>query len=267
MKYFYKTAALGLGLAITLAAGCAGNKKAEAALARPGDEAPPDFVTGPAMLPLEDFDGFSADVVETTSSSNGAPAASGQLIGRMGRLIFQPRTTANIKKAKFYRGGMFFIWDIPTQKGYVLSEALQGYAPIFSPAGVTNQVPQNKDLASENANGHPCHRGQVMLALSDGFTARLTVWQADDLQRFPVRVRAETAGRAVTVDFSNIRLDLPNPQLFFPPAGFTKFPSSMALINELMIRESASRSGPSGPMAAPVQTDEHPIGMPGLNKY
>jgi hypothetical protein len=266
MKHSCKIAALGLSLAIGLGSGCTSNKKIEAAMARLGDEAPPDFVTGPALTPLDDYDGYSADVVETTTS-NAVPIASGQLIGRMGRVIYQPWTTAKIKKEKFYRGGMFFIWDIDDQKGYVLSEALQGYAPIGSPTGVTNQVPVTKDMVSENVNGHPCHRGEFILSLADGSSARLTEWRADDLQHFPVRVRVERPGRTITLDFSNVRLSPPDQGLFFPPTVFTKYPSSMALINELMIRESALRSGPSGPMAAPVQTDEHPMQMPGLNKY
>lgn len=261
MKHFHQTALLGLGLALALAAGCASEQRKDAAMARVGDEAPPDFVAGPALVSLEAVDGFSADVAETTA--DGAPGASGQLIGLMGRLIYQPWTTANVKKAKFYRGGMFFIWDIAAQKGYVLSEALQGYAPVSSPASVTNQVELTKAPASENVNGHPCHRGQVMLALSDGSSARLTEWRADDLRRFPVRVRVESAGRDITVDFSNVRLDLPSRELFLPPPTFTQYASSMALINELMIRESAFRTGPSGPMAAPVQTSEPPVGMPG----
>ena len=215
MKRTYH-ALLVLGLAMALVAGCASEKRKDAAMARVGDETPPDFVTGPALVSLQNFDGFSADVVATTA--NGAPAVSGQLIGLLGRLIYQPSTTANIKKAKYYRGGMFFIWDTTTQKGYVLSEALQGYAPISSTAGVTNQVELTKELASEIVNGHPCHRGQVLIALSDGSSARLTEWRADDLRRFPVRVRSEIAGREITVDFSNIRLDLPFPRTL-PSAG------------------------------------------------
>jgi hypothetical protein len=261
MKGIFQTTLLGaLSLAMMLAVGCTSEKQKDAAMARVGDEGPPDFVTGPALVSLEKFEGFSADVVAT--AANGAPAVSGQLIGLMGRLIYQPSTTANIKNAKYYRGGMFFIWDTSTQKGYVLSEALQGYAPITNAASVTNQVDLTAAPVSEIVNGHPCHRGQLLLALSDGSGARLTEWRADDLRHFPVRVRAETAGREVTVDLTNIRLDLPSRDLFLPPASFTRYASSMALINELMIRESALRSGPTGPMAAPTQPDEHPAGIP-----
>jgi hypothetical protein len=116
-------------------------------------------------------------------------------------------------------------------------------------------------------NGHPCHRGQVILAFNDGSSARLTEWRADDLQHFPVRIQAESAGREVTVDFSDVRLDVPQPDLFNPPSSFTKYASATALINELMIRESALRSGPSGPMATPVETGVAPAVAPGANRY
>ena len=51
-----------------------------------------------------------------------------------GQLIFQPLTTANVKKGKIVRGGMFFIWDSAGQSGFVVSEALQAFAPISAPS-------------------------------------------------------------------------------------------------------------------------------------
>jgi hypothetical protein len=74
----------------------------------------------------------------------------------------------------------------------------------------------------------------------------LTEWNADDLNHFPVRLRTEYAGRQETVDFSNVRMDLPPPELFSPPGGFTQYPNPVALINELIIRESTYRTGPLG---------------------
>ena len=105
-------------------------------------------------------------------------------------------------------------------------------------------TPENNEPVSEQANGHPCHRIEKMAALSDGSTAKLTEWRADDLNRFPVRVRAESEGRRITVDFSDIRLDIPRLELFVPPGGFTQYASAAALINELMIRESVAEERP-----------------------
>ena len=252
--------ALGMTLAAVFLAGCASENRQEAALARMGDESPPEFLVGPVAVALTNFDGFSANVVTTTSASaasgaSGARADSGQLLARQGRFIFQPLTTANIKKGKIVRGGMFFIWDGAVQRGYVVSEALQGFAPISAAFRITIVTPESKEPVSEEADGHACHRIEELAVLNDGSTAKLTEWRADDLNRFPVRVRAESEGRRITVDFSDIRLDLPGMELFAPPGGFTQYASAAALINELMIRESALKKGPSGEAPPPDQPD------------
>jgi hypothetical protein len=246
MRNLQHTATLGLTLAAAFLAGCASEKRQEAALARMGDESPPDFLVGPVSAALTNYDGFSANVVATTSAASDTRAVSGQLLERQGRFIFQPPATANMKKGKIVRGGMFFIWDAVVQRGYVVSEALQGFAPISAPSRITIVTPENHEPVSEQANGHPCHRIEKMAALSDGTAAKLTEWRADDLNRFPVRVRAESEGRRITVDLSDIRLDLPAVELFVPPGGFTEYASAAALINELMIRESSLKKGPSG---------------------
>lgn len=257
-------------LAAVFLAGCASEKRQEAALARMGDESPPDFLVGPATVALTNFDGFSANVVTTTAASaaggaSGARADSGQLLARQGRFIFQPLTTANIKKGKIVRGGMFFIWDGAVQRGYVVSEALQGFAPITSASRITLVTPESKEPVSEEANGHACHRLEKLAVLSDGSTARLTEWCADDLNRFPVRVRAESEGRRITVDFSDIRLDLPGMELFAPPGGFTQYASAAALINELMIRESSLKKSPSSEAPLPGEPGNWDA-QPGLGR-
>ena len=66
MRNSYRTATWGITLAAALPAGCASEKRQEAALARMGDESPPDFLVGPASTALAGFDGFSANVVSTT---------------------------------------------------------------------------------------------------------------------------------------------------------------------------------------------------------
>ena len=250
MRRIHHTAVLKIVLATALLAGCASEKRKEAALAHMGDETPPDFLTGPASAVLTGFDGFSADVVATSPSSPGAPTAAGQVIERQGRLIFQPMSTAKVKKGRIVRGGMFFIWDSVGQRGYVVSEALQGYAPMTAWCQITNVAPESKEAVSEEVNGHPCHRLEKRVALSDGSTARLTEWSADDLNRFPVRVRTERGGRQETVDFSEVRLDVPAPELFVPPGGFTQYASAAALISELIIRESSFKTGATGATGA-----------------
>jgi hypothetical protein len=254
MNLLQRTAILAACLGAAFLTGCASEAKKEATLAKLGDETPPEFMVGPASESLVDFDGFSANVVENDSPilpgaatpARPARSVSGVVIGRKGRLIYQPWTTAQIKDGKITHGGMFFIWDINVQRGYVLSEALQGYAPIAPPVLITNSAPANNALASEPVNGHPCHRVESTVEMADGSTAKLTEWRADDLGRFPVRLQVSSGGREETVDFTNVRLDLAKPELFMPPGDFTKYASAGLLINELMIREASFKAGPSG---------------------
>ncbi len=256
MRTAHRTTALGIALAAALLAGCASEKSREATLARMGDESPPDFLTGPASTALAGSDGFSANAVATTTDSSllfpaaasegaGPRAASGQVIGRKGLLIFQPLTTGKVKGGKIVRGGMFFIWDTARQSGFVVSVALQGFAPISAPFQVTNVAAGDQQMSPEFVNGHACLRAEKIASLSDGSTAKLTAWLAEDLKHFPVRIRTESGGRRTTVDFSDIRFDIPSADLFSPPADFIQYAGASALINELMIRESTLKKGPS----------------------
>ena len=251
MKHLHRITILAFALAV---AGCTSEKAREAALARMGDEVPPDFLVGPASVALTNLDGFSATIASSVTVDAVPHAFSGQLLERQGRLLFQPMTTAKSKKGKIIRGGMIFIWDTVSSRGNVVSEALQGYAPLNSPVHVTGVVLVSQTPVAEQANGHPCHRVESTVSLSDGSSAKLTEWRADDLNHLPVRVRTEGGGRLVNVDLTDIRLDLPDRELFSPPVAFTSYQSPLALINELLIRESSLKSGPtSGGQGFPNQ--------------
>jgi len=253
---------LAFGLAV---AGCASEKSKEAALAHMGDESPPDFLVGPASVALTNFDGFSATVVSTASEDAVQRTYSGQILEREGRLLFQPMTTAKTKKGKIIRGGMIFIWEPGLNRGEVVSEALQGYAPLAPAVRIAGVAPGSMTGVPEPINGRPCHRVESTVTLSDGSLARVTEWRADDLGRVPVRVRSEQGGHLVTLDLTDIRLELPNPELFVPPTEFTRYDSALALINELLIREAPLKGGPSSGPGIPAGGPENPR-TPGLGR-
>jgi hypothetical protein len=213
-----------------------------------GDESPPDFLVGPVSTVLTNLNGFSAHITITTTSPDGAARAkSGELLGREGRLIFQPALRIKGKRARAV-GGLFFIWDVTKQSGYVLSEALQGYAPIKSDAGPAGQINIIKEGIQADVNGHPCHRCAAVVVWNNGHTTHLTLWQADDAGHFPVRIETANGPDHMTLDFSEIRLEFPAQGIFLPPDGFTAYASSIALMNELIVRESS--------MAIKYQTGE-----------
>ena len=216
--------------------GCASSKVPKVVF-HAGDEVPPDFLTGPASLLLTNLDGFSASIAFSQSSPGGLPQnGSGDLIEREGRLIYQPAGTGR-KKKTLIEGGMIFIWNEDQRTGYVLSDPLQAYAGISVMLQGTNLVWNTEGAVEEEANGHPCRRLQAIVACDDGSTAHFTVWEAEDAKRLPVRIRSDVGSRQLTVNLSNIRLELPAPELFIPPDGFTKYPTAVALMNEMIVRQ------------------------------
>lgn len=223
-----------MGLAVAAMCGCVSHS---GPTYHAGDEAPPDFLTGPAAIALTNFEGYSAELSATMSTGGSETRmVSGEILVRDGRLIFQ-RSLRGQKKKERKSGGLFFIWDESKHDGFVLSEALQAYAPIRSNLMVTNEVTLGKEGTEEEVDTHPCHRSETVVHLNDGTTGRLVLWRADDLRHFPIRIEAVNGPKQVTLNLTDVRLELPSQELFSPPDGFTAYGNSVALMNELITRE------------------------------
>jgi hypothetical protein len=242
MKFLYRVGFL--TLAAFVLAGCFSKPKI---LYRVSDARPPDFLAGPEALFLTNVAGFSAKLTGSISSETGGQSTlAGDLLGREGSLIFQPLSSVKGKRARS-EGGMFFIWNETAQAGFVLSDPLQAYAPTVMTVQPTNVVLNTIGAVDEEANGHPCRRIDALVQSSDGSTERFQVWQAKDARLFPVRIKSAPGPQEVVINFSDVRLELPPAELFGPPDGFVKYDSPMALINELIVRQSALNRRNEGP--------------------
>jgi hypothetical protein len=252
MKYLHRIGFPALALAIF--AGCASGPKN---FYRVGDEKPPDFLSGPVALLLTNVDGFSARVTVLISSENGGHrTVAGDLLEREGSLVFQPESSVKGKRART-EGGMFFIWNEIAHAGFVLSDPLQAYAPTGEAIQPINLQFNTTGAVQEEANGHPCRRVEALVQSSDGSVERFKVWQAQDARNFPVRISTPPGPRQMVLDFSNLRLELPDATLFSPPDGFMRYDSSVALMNELIIRQSALTKRNEG---VPFSNDTGPAG-------
>jgi hypothetical protein len=214
---------------------------------RAGDEVPPGFLTGPVAMVLTNLGGFSAHVISTITAPDEPPQTrSGELLGREGVLLFQP-TLALKGKRKQTEGGLFFIWDEKMHSGYVMSEALQAYAPISPLVVRAARLNFTQEGVQEEIDGHPCHRREALVELDDGRKERMTLWEADDDKHFPVRIEAMKGIERMTLNFSEVRLEYPAQELFLPPDGFTSYASATAMMNELIVRDASYAKKSSGP--------------------
>jgi hypothetical protein len=248
-----------LALTAAFMAGCSTQPKV---YYRAGDEKPPDFLAGPLAVLLTNVDGFSAKMPGTVSSPNGGQRTrAGDLLGRQGSLIYQPENPAKGKRARS-EGGMFFIWNETSHSGFVLSDPLQAFAPASTNVQPTNVVLNPAGAAQEEVNGHPCRRIEAVVQSNDGSSAQFKIWEAQDAKDFPVRIQTSAGPRQMTLNFSNLRLELPPSELFGPPDGFMKYETPVALMNELIIRQIAMAKQNEG---KPLELS--PDGSPNLNNW
>lgn len=230
-------AVLLLGLCALLAGGCAhGPPTDHGEFTRVYTPQVPVFLSGPAAVLLTNTAGFSARVTDRGDSAfPGSDSVEGELLGRGTTLIFAPRETGpEDKQIKF--GGFSYIWDVASGSGYVLSDALQGYAPVASTLRVTNVV----FGAGENDSR------EATILMNDGGKAVFRVWPGDPRKQFPARLEGRTRP-PLTLTFAKVRLEAPAAGLFKPPEGFTRYPSAEALADEIAVRQHNFRRGAREP--------------------
>jgi hypothetical protein len=231
-----------------LAAGCAHSKKSGGG-AIEGYSVPraPVFLNGPMALLLTNVNGFRAQaVLETGVSAQGGEVVAGELMGRGGKLVFAPGP-GNVAGKRSPPGGSAFIWDVTANRGYLLNDPMQAYAPISVNRQFTNVATGSamNGVAAEKISGHPCQPAQATVAESDGSVTGFRLWRATDLGGFPVRITRASDGPPLTLTLSKIRLETLPDDLFQPPSSFAKYDSAEGLMNELAARQNNYKRRPT----------------------
>src|SRR5581483_1590479 len=228
VRYWLTTAAL--IVPALLGAGCAATSHSNSNALEESFTLPP-FLAGPVAVLLTNANNFSARmVVDLPPSSTKTRIISGNLLGQQSHLFFAPTV-----------GDRSFIWDATQNSGYILSEALQGCAPIASAVQITH-VAETAGVAGpvlESVNGRPCHRTQAVISSSDGSTARFIVWRPLEADRFPARIKSMNGSPQLTINFFDARRESLAQKLFLPPDGFTKYATAETIRDELQMRQKA----------------------------
>jgi hypothetical protein len=249
-------------LTVILAAGCGGSgKKASrtGALAGIRPPKPPAFLNGPMALLLTNVDGYSARVVlERGATANGSELANGQLLSQGGRLLFAPGVLKSSPKGAKTED-CAYIWDVAGNRGVVLNDPLQGYAPLSYGRHFTNLATSASptSASTENVAGHPCQQSEVIVAADDGSASAFRVWRARDLKGLPVRISGASDGLAVTLTLTKVRLETLPADLFQPPSGFAKFDSVEVMVNEISSRQQKLKQ-----RTTPWPEDNEPLPAP-----
>jgi hypothetical protein len=216
----------------------------------------PALLNGPVAVLLTNAAGFSGHVVmESGAGAQAGQRITGELASRDGMLLFVPEEAGSEGK-RVRAAGLSYIWNVAENRGFVLSEPLQGYAPIADNVRFTIISAGINRNAPEKFDGHPSQQTEVSVSSSDGSTLLFQLWLATDLKELPLRLVCSSASTPITVNFSKIRPEAPRRELFQPPDGFTKFDSSETLMAEFVMRQQNLKRNSSGNFGEP----QRPVG-------
>jgi hypothetical protein len=104
------------------------------------------------------------------------------------------------------------------------------------------------ELDHETVDGHPCVKNKAVVSDKEGNRHESTVWNASDLNKFPVKIEQTDDDTLVTISFRNVKLVKPEATRFDPPSGLKKYDSLQAMMQEVMMKRFSSGT-PGAPPA------------------
>ena len=99
------------------------------------------------------------------------------------------------------------------------------------------------ELAKEKLDGHDCVKNKAVVTEKDGTKHESTVWNATDLNKFPIKVEQTEDGNLSTMTFKDVKLSKPEEKHFDTPADCKKYENIMAVMQEVMKRATAGGEG------------------------
>ena len=133
---------------------------------------------------------------------------------------------------------------------YLVFPGLQSCVRVpYKPEATLSASPTDFKLSivkerEEIVGGHRCQRNKVVLTDKQGEAHAATLWNAEDLRNFPVRIHYAEGGNVIDMDFFDISLAAPDSSLFEVPAGYSIYDSlPMMLQQEFIKRVAGAASG------------------------
>jgi hypothetical protein len=112
------------------------------------------------------------------------------------------------------------------------------------------KVERSVTAEKETVDGHVCAIENVTFTPSNGMPVviKMKLWEAEDLQGFPVKIEAESNGRKMNIAYTNVSLKAPDAKLFQRP---TKCAAGLKPGQKGTIKLDAPKTAPKQPQKSP----------------
>lgn len=133
------------------------------------------------------------------------------------------------------------------KSAYLIYPGMQAYVVNPAPENASTNLDDYKmdvtELGKETIDGHACTKNKVTVTEKDGSQHRSTVWNASDLNKFPVKIETSEEDRKMVLLFTQISFAKPDAGQFDAPAGFTKYDSMNSMIQAVLMKRMGSQGG------------------------
>lgn len=132
---------------------------------------------------------------------------------------------------------------------YMIYPGLKAYAaqPFKDPDATrpeSDYKAEVTELGKETIGGQACIKNKVVVTDNEDRKHEFTVWNATELDNFPVQIESSQDGTKVTWLFRDVKLGKPAAALFDPPSDYKKYDSLMALMQEQMMKRMQKETRP-----------------------
>jgi hypothetical protein len=86
------------------------------------------------------------------------------------------------------------------------------------------------EIGAENVLGQDCVKYEVIATGPDGIPHKSTVWNATDLNKFPIKIETVQNGANVVLLFRDLKLEAPAVAQFDPPADYKPYDDFRSLM-------------------------------------
>jgi hypothetical protein len=126
--------------------------------------------------------------------------------------------TANMK---IYRSGDKMRTDMPGGMGYLVMDLSQRVNYMVMGGGMCMQM---NTPARQNPFAQAQNENLTVTPSGGGQPTKMKVWEAQDLQGFPVKVEVQSSRGPVTVEYKDVNLSAPDASLFVHPENCRQMP-------------------------------------------
>lgn len=197
---------------------------------------------------LGDGQSFHARATVQSSGSSGFPASYEiAVLGRNLRLEAESMEVGTNMPAdeasRVRQMHSISIVRLDRNRTYLVFPAVRAYVEMLY-TGSNNLAPPKvlitpggKDMVGEES----CLRNHWSISENDGRQFEITCWNSKNWSDFPIRIQIDNP--ALKVDFQDLHLEAPDPGLFEPPAGYTRYEG----IQEALQRNAARSQNDAAP--------------------